>query len=132
MLLVKTIIKSSPIEGIGLFADQFIPKGTPVWKFQPGFDLKIDLSALAHLSEPAKEQFLTYSYLNQKTNKYILCFDHARFYNHSDTPNCVDSYPAGCDEEGITIATKDIVEGEELTCNYKEFDADFDYKMTTH
>ena len=41
MLLVKTKIGPSKIAGIGLFADEFIAKGTPVWKFEPGFDLEI-------------------------------------------------------------------------------------------
>ncbi len=130
MLLVKTKIGQSKIHGIGVFANQFIPKGTPIWKFQPGFDLKIDKSELANLSEPAKEQFFEYTYLNPKTNKYILCFDDARFFNHSDNPNCIDSNSSD-DEEGIDIAARDIQEGEELTCDYKEFEADFDsYSMS--
>ena len=29
--------------------------------------------------------------LDPKTNKYILCFDDARFFNHSDNPNCIDT-----------------------------------------
>jgi len=40
MLLVKTKLGPSKIHGIGLFVDEFIPKGTIVWKFVPGFDLK--------------------------------------------------------------------------------------------
>jgi uncharacterized protein len=39
MLVVRTKTKASEIAGIGLFADQFIPKGTVVWKYQPDFDL---------------------------------------------------------------------------------------------
>ncbi len=131
MLLVKTKIGPSKINGIGLFANQFIPRGTPVWKFQSGFDLKIDKSDLSKLFDPGREQFLKYAYLNPKTNKYILCFDDARFFNHFDNPNCIDINSPD-DEEGINIAAKDIKEGEELTCNYKEFDADFDYKMSIH
>ncbi|MEK7198217.1 MAG: SET domain-containing protein [Patescibacteria group bacterium] len=131
MLLVKTKIGPSKINRTGLFAAQFIPKGAPTWKFQSGFDLKIDKSELSNLSEPAKEQFLKYAYLNPKTNKYILCFDDARFFNHSDNPNCIDTESLD-DTEGIDVAIRDIQEGEELTCNYKEFDADFDYKMSIH
>jgi len=131
MLLVDTKIGPSKINGTGLFANQFIPKGTPVWKFQSGFDLKIEKSELDNLSEPAKKQFLKYAYLNPKTNKYILCFDDARFFNHSDNANCIDTESPE-DSEGIDVAAKDIQEGEELICNYKEFDADFDYKMSIH
>ena len=127
-MLVKTKIGPSKINGTGLFANQFIAKGTAVWKFQSGFDSKVEKSELGNLSEPAREQFLKYAYLNTKTNKYILCFDDARFFNHSDNPNCIDT-ESPADSEGIDVAVKDIPEGEELTCNYKEFDADFDYKM---
>ena len=125
MLLVKTKIGPSRIHGIGLFANQFISKGTLIWKFQSGFDLKIEESELIKLSEPAKEQFFNYAYLNAKTNKYILCFDDARFFNHSDDPNILD-IESPDDEEGMNIADKDIQEGEELTCDYKVFDAEFD------
>jgi len=33
MFLVKTYLDKSKIRGIGLFADEFIPKGTLIWKF---------------------------------------------------------------------------------------------------
>ncbi|MBI2446251.1 MAG: SET domain-containing protein [Parcubacteria group bacterium] len=131
MLLVKTKIGPSEIDSVGLFANQFIPKKTPIWKFQPGFDLKVDENKLTNLSEPAREQFLKYAYLNPKINKYVLCFDDARFFNHSDNPNCIDINSSD-DEESIDLAVKDIYEGEELTCNYKKFDANFYYKMNIH
>ncbi len=38
MLLVKTHLGKSKINGIGLFADEFISKGKVIWKFTPGFD----------------------------------------------------------------------------------------------
>ena len=131
MLLVKTKIGPSIINGTGIFADQFIKKGTIVWKFQPNFDLKIDTEELHKLSEPAKEQFLKYTYLDPDSRKYILCFDDARFFNHSDTPNCVDGTSPD-DEEGLSIADKNIEKGEELTCNYKTFDADFNKRINIH
>ncbi len=129
MLLVKTKIGQSAIHGIGLFADQFIPEGTPIWKFQLGFDLKVDTDELSRLSEPAREQFLKYAYLNPQTNTYVLCFDDARYFNHSDDPNCADVESPDGEEEGITVAIKDVPAGEELTWNYRESDADFESKM---
>ena len=53
-----------------------------------------------------------------------------RFFNHSDDPNCIGAKSSD-DSEGVNIAAKDIWEGEELTCDYREFDADFDHKMNT-
>ncbi len=129
MLLVQTKIGLSNIAGIGLFADEFIPKGTPIWKYMPGFDLKVGKGELQRLSEPSRTQFLKYAYLNPKTGNYILCFDDARFFNHSDQPNCIDTISPH-DEEGIDIAARDIKKGEELTNNYHEFDSDFAYKMS--
>ncbi len=50
----------------------------------------------------------------------MLCGDDARFFNHSDTPNCFD-FP---DERGgTTVAARDIDPGEELTSDYASFDA---------
>lgn len=39
-MYVKTKIAPSKIHGIGLFADEFIPEDTIIWKFTKGFDLK--------------------------------------------------------------------------------------------
>lgn len=129
MLFVKTKIGLSKINGIGLFADQFIPRGTLIWKFANGFDLRIDMSNLQDIeSEPAREQFLKYAYLNSRTLKYVLCFDDARFFNHSENPNVIGIDDVN-EEEGINIAVRDINKNEELTVDYKQYDADFDNKM---
>lgn len=93
----------------------------------PGFDLVISEGETQKLSEPAREQFLKYAY-KIKNGQYILCFDDTRFLNHSDNPNLISNDPT----EEIDIAARDIQKGEELTVNYKEFDADFDYKMSIH
>lgn len=121
MLLVYTSIGPSKINGTGLFAAQFIPKGTIIWKCTEGFDIKIDKSQLDQLSDPARAQFLKYSYLSRRSGMYVLCFDDARFYNHSDSPNVHDQDHEDC-EEGVDVAARDIYPGEELTCNYRAFD----------
>ena len=121
MLLVKTKIGPSKIHDIGLFANQFIPKGTPIWRFTQGFDIRISKEDIRRLSEPAKEEFFHFAFLNPNTNKYVLCADGARFYNHSDNPNTVSiDYPD--EEEGMDIAARDIQVGEELTIDYRTFD----------
>lgn len=122
MLLVKTKIASSPLAGIGLFADQFIPKGTYIWRFKKGFDLRFGNNYIDTLQEPSKSFFLTYAYQNPKTLNYVLCSDNARFFNHSDSPNthCVEDPD---DEDTADIASRDIQEGEELTVDYRKFDA---------
>lgn len=120
MILVQTKLGVSAIEGIGLFAAEFIAKGTAIWKFQPGFDLEIDEKALKKLSAPALEQFLKYSYVNPASKKYVLCFDDTRFFNHSDTPNTKSTDPHD-DHKDVVVALRDIEAGEELTTDYREF-----------
>lgn len=124
MLLVKTKLGLSKIHGIGLFAAEFIPKGTITWKFIPGFDLEFSPHELAQLPPPSREQVLKYSYTHKKTGKYMLAGDDARFVNHSDAPNIVAGH-SDIREEGTDIAARDIQEGEELTIDYKSFDAGF-------
>lgn len=128
MLLVKTRIGPSKIAGIGLFAGQLIPKGRMIWKFQPGFDQEISKRKLVQLSAAAKGQFLNYAYLLPNRDTYILCFDDARFFNHSDNPNVLDAEVPN-EKDWVVIAAKNIAKGDELTCDYRVFDADFDHKM---
>lgn len=123
MLLVKTKVGPSAIQGIGLFADQFIPKGAPIWRLTPGLDVKLTQSELAALPEFARECILHYCYHSVVDNTYVLPFDDARFFNHSLSPN-VTSIDLADDPEGMEIASRDIQPGEELTCDCSEFDVD--------
>ncbi len=118
MLCVETKIAASNVQGIGLFANQAIPRGTVVWRFMPGFDLLMPKESIEKLSEPAKKQFYNYAYLDKAHGEYLLCSDDARFFNHSDQPNCDDG------KEDVTIAMRDIQPGEELLVNYKDFYGD--------
>jgi len=129
MLMIRTKVRKSiiPGAGLGLFANQFIPKGTMTWRFGPGFDLIVPKDDLLRLSEPARQQFLNYCYFDKKTKHFILCSDDERFINHSEKPNIIQG---GNDEiEGIEIAARDIHRGEELFCNYYDFDEDADRKL---
>lgn len=128
MLLVKTRLGMSPIEGIGVFADQFIAKGTPTWKFTPGLDQLLSREVVEAIAEPMKSALLRYSYLDKKTGLYIYCLDNARFVNHADAANTRGDYPDN-DIFGRDIATRDIQPGEEITCNYSEFDMEFRLKV---
>ena len=123
MLLVKTKIAPSKIAGIGLFANEFIPKGAYIWRFKKEFDIRVDQKYPDTLPEPTKSYFKSYAYQNPKTLNYVLCTDDARFFNHSNTPNtnCVEDPD---DEDTANIAARNIQSGEELTIDYREFDAD--------
>lgn len=128
MLMVKTRLGPSKIHGIGLFADQFIPKGTTTWMYAPGFDLRIEPDELLKLSESARQIFWQYAYVDKFNGHYILCFDDERFINHSEEPNVVQKRSKKY-EEGLEIASRDIQAGEELLVNYYDFDKDADRKL---
>jgi SET domain-containing protein len=121
MILVKTKIGPSKIEGIGLFADESIKKGTKVWGFEPKLDLLLSKNEVKKLSPAAREQFYRYAYLDKVRQKYLLCGDDSRFFNHSETPNCDETT-----DNDSTFALKDIDVGEELTINYGEFYGNMD------
>src|SRR6267142_763230 len=120
MLTVKTKIGPSSIDGIGLFADQPIPKGTIVWKYDSSIDRLLSKEEVENLAKPLQDRFHNYAFFDKKYNKYMFCGDDGRFFNHSDTPNCDDS------NDDITIALANIASGEELTVNYSAFYGNID------
>ncbi|MDA0738024.1 MAG: SET domain-containing protein-lysine N-methyltransferase [Nitrospirae bacterium] len=116
MLLVRTVIFPSPIHGIGLFAEEFIPAHTVIWQFDPKFDVAYTKQEFNTLSPAAQLHIRKYSYFSAEMNLWILCGDDARFMNHADAPNTFE-------EPGIrTIALYDIDPGQELLCDYQQFD----------
>lgn len=118
MLLIKTKIGPSGTHGIGLFANQVIPKGTKTWEYTNWFDISYSEDQLLKMSESAREQVLWYAYFDKQDKKYILCSDDQRFINHSKDPKKIniESTP------NFDIALKDIQVGEELLCDYNKFD----------
>lgn len=126
MILVKSKTGPSKIHGIGLFAEEYISKGTKVWEYTPGFDFSLSKEQVDKLSEAARVQFLNYAYLSKETRKYVLCSDDARFFNHQKMGNTMCQVPSKPKfEEALEcFATRDIMIGEELTGDYSEFDAD--------
>jgi uncharacterized protein len=128
MLMVKTCLGPSAIEGLGLFAGEDIPKGTVTWRFVPGFDQTFSPEEIERLPLAARDELSRYTYLHTRTGKYVACLDNARFMNHSDSPNTMGAY-YGPDDEGFDVATRDIAKGEELTCDYTLFDAETQIKL---
>ena len=120
MLLVKASAQPSPLHGLGLFAREFIPKGTPFWRFEPGFDRAFTPEQFATLPEPAHAHLRHYAYLDVATGHWILNGDLTIFMNHSSSPN-TGALPAA-KEPVLTVALQDIAPDEELTCDYFAFD----------
>lgn len=113
MLLVPTRIMPSSIQGFGLFAARPIPAGTVVWQYHEPVDYRLrdipqELIAFAD----------RYAYKPPGGEYREFCGDGAMFLNHSNTPN------TSHDRYGVGYANRDIAAGEELTCDYREFDSD--------
>ena len=118
MLRVKTALRPSTIDGIGLFADQFIPEGTATWIYDPEFDHAYSEEQIRALPELLQDQLITYAFWDHAQQKYILCADNQRFINHSNRPN-ISSTPYE------DRALRDISPGEELTCDYAGYEHDW-------
>jgi uncharacterized protein len=112
MLLVNAKAGPSPIHRIGLIAQAFIPKGTKIWDFMPGFDVLIREVDMERLPPHTQEQVIYWAYFHLATRTFVLSSDDDRFTNHSDAPNT-----GGLD---YTVALQDIQAGEEITNNYND------------
>lgn len=120
-MLVKTQIKESNIHGLGLFADQFIPKGTEIWKFTPGFDLKFTREQILSFSETVQIYIYKHSWRSKKSKLYCFSSDDGKYFNHSENPNVLSEYRDN-EEEVVTVSIKDIQAGEEILDDYNSFE----------
>ena len=127
MMLVRTRVAPSAIHGMGLFAVDAIPVGTPVWRFVPGFDQEISAERFAALPEPAQAHIRWFAYQDTATGAWMLSGDHTCFMNHADCPNTGAS--ADATPTVTTVALRAIAAGEELTCDYRAFDAEAREKL---
>jgi hypothetical protein len=96
--------------GHGIVATQLIPKGTITW-VQDKLDVVITQAQLDKMSDYYQNILDYYTFRNQKGN-YILCWDLAKYVNHSFKSNCLRS------PYDFEIAIRDIYPGEELTDDY--------------
>jgi SET domain-containing protein len=109
------------MQGVGLFADEYVPKGTVVWKFTPNFDQKFTEEEVLNFPENVQMFLARYAWLSSKTNMYCIASDNGKYFNHSEDPNVSSSY-LDDEDEVVTVATKDIQKNEEITDNYANFE----------
>ena len=116
MLRVSTIVKHSPIEGLGCFAGAHIPEGTLVWSF----------GDTDQVMDKRPQDYLTWRHC-YRSKHWVLPLDNARFINFSAHPNLREGglIVAG---EATLVAAWNIWEGEELTVGI-ETDADAAEKL---
>ena len=97
-------------KGIGVVATEFIPKGTITWIFDE-MDMVFTPEQMEQMDPLYKEFMEVYSYVDHD-GRSILCWDHARFVNHSYVSNCIST------AYNFELAVRDIQPGEELTDDY--------------
>lgn len=113
MMTVRTELRASAIHGIGVFAAEPIPAGALVWQLSE-WDQRLGDADLARMHPAAVAGIGRHLY--RHGGRHVLCFDHARFMNHSGAPNL------DCRDPQANYARRAIAAGEELTCDYREFD----------
>lgn len=126
-MLVKTHVAPSSIHGLGLVAHEIILRGTPIWRFLPGFDHEFSPEEFERLPALARDHVRWFCFVSKETGHVILSGDHACFINHSPTPNTGAARDGAT--PGTTVALRDIAKDEEITCNYFEYDADTPWKL---
>ena len=121
MMLIPTYVAPSRIEGVGIFAAEHVPEGALIWRLDPDFDRLLTRDKIATLS-PLHQAFCErygYPYPHDPA-QLIIELDNGRFMNHSEQPN------TRFDDPDAGYARTRIAAGEELTCNYAEFDPSFE------
>ena len=96
--------------GAGIHASRPIPQGTLTWVLDP-LDRMLTPAAVAALP-PAYHPLVEKYSFRDAAGVFILCWDHARYVNHSCDPNCAGT------RYGFDIAVRDIAPGEQLTNDY--------------
>lgn len=120
MLLVDTYVGSSAIEGVGVFAAEPIKAGQIIYRFEPAFDRLIRLQDAATLPESIQRFIDRYTYPHPaEPGVVVLDADNGRHMNHSEHPN------TDFRDAVVGRAIRDIAPGEEVTCNYAEFEPGF-------
>ncbi len=96
--------------GSGVFATRPIPRGTITWA-RCSLDRVIAPAEFERLPASSRALVHKYGYLD-RTRSWVLCWDLAKYVNHSCRPNCLSP---GYEFE---IAVRDIRAGEQLTDDY--------------
>lgn len=97
-------------KGYGVVAVKLIPEGTITW-VQDDLDQIFTPEEVQTLHPKSREMLDKYAFRN-RYGKYVLCWDLAKYVNHSFRSNCFST------PYGFEIAVRNIYPGEELTDDY--------------
>ena len=95
--------------GYGVIATRFIPRGTIIW-VRDELDQTVTPIQMEKFKAAYGDKLEKYCFMER--GRWILCWDIARYVNHSCDANCMET---GFDFE---ISVRDIYPGEELTEDY--------------
>ncbi|MDX2240397.1 MAG: SET domain-containing protein [Leptolyngbyaceae cyanobacterium bins.302] len=102
--------------GYGVFATELIPKGTITWILDD-LDQSFDEAYVLSLEPMRRDRLIKYSFRDER-GKYILCWDIARYVNHSFDPALITT------PYKFELAARDIYPGDEITDDYGYFNLD--------
>lgn len=106
--------------GYGVFATELIPKGTITWILDD-LDQKFDEDYVFSLDPIRRDRLLKYCFRDEQ-GQYILCWDIARYVNHSfDSTLIATPYR-------FELAARDILPGDEITDDYGYFNLDLPFQ----
>lgn len=115
MLLVRTELRPSPIEGIGAFLLEPVKKGAVIWRYDSRVDRVYAPDEVQSLPEHVQAYLRTYSTWHEESGLFVLCGDNGRYFNHADEPN---TWSTGV-SFGEDRAAFDLDAGVELTTDYR-------------
>lgn len=121
MYTIKSYKNKSRIDGNGLFAGEFIPKGTIVYYYGSG-DTYLSKDEFQLLPKNKKEQFYRYAVEDEAGNWLVTDGD----ANHSCDANILSLF---VDNLYCDIAVKDISVGDEITIDYGLFFSSIPWSM---
>jgi SET domain-containing protein len=120
MLLISTYVAQSPIQGLGVFAGESVAAGHLIWSLNPKFDIFVHHQEMEGLPQHMRDYLARYTYPHlEMADIVVLDSDNGKFMNHSLAPNT----DFRIFDKGYALI--DIAEGDEITCNYHEFDPGF-------
>ena len=102
--------------GFGVVATRRIPRGTITWAMDP-LDRVFEPDELAALG-PLYQERLDHFTFRDGQGRHVLCWDIARYVNHSSNANCLTT------AYDFEVAVRDIEAGEQLTDDYGTLNLD--------
>ena len=115
MMMVETVLRPSPIHGLGVFLTEPVACGQLIWRFDSRIDRVYAPEEIDSLPDHIQRYLRTYSTWHAQSGLYVLCGDNGRYFNHADSPSTVSNAISF----GEDHAARDLAAGEELTSDYR-------------